>query len=97
MPPKNRRPATPSVCPVCSEDVPPRALACPHCGADHNSGWKDGALIYDGMDLPDEEFSYDEFMKREFGGQGDGPRIKPIWVITSVALIVACLLYYAMR
>jgi hypothetical protein len=82
---------TPEVCPVCGEDVPPRALACPECGADHNSGWRDDYL--DGVDLPGEEFDYDEFMQREFGGrQASG--LKPIWWITAIVLFVALVLGY---
>ena len=49
----------PAVCPVCDEDVPPKAKACPECGADERSGWKEDALLYDGLDLPD-EYSDDE-------------------------------------
>jgi hypothetical protein len=85
----NSRPRTPKICPVCGEDVPPRALACPECGADHRSGWRDGALDADGLDLPDEEFSYDEFMKREFGKGWNRPEIKPIWWITAAVLLLA--------
>ena len=51
---------TPAICPVCDEDVPPKAKACPNCGADERSGWREDALIYDGLDLPDEAW-------------GDGP------------------------
>lgn len=85
----NSRPRTPKICPVCGEDVPPKALACPECGADHRSGWRDGALDVDGLDLPDEEFSYDEFMKREFGKGWNRSGIKPIWWITAVILLGA--------
>jgi endogenous inhibitor of DNA gyrase (YacG/DUF329 family) len=53
-----KRPA-PVICPVCGEDVPRGALACPECGADHNSGWRENAESYDGIDLP-EEFDYDD-------------------------------------
>lgn len=85
MPYKNSRPRTPEVCPVCGEDVPPRALACPECGADHNSGWKEDTA--DGLDLPDEDFNYEEFTKREFGTAKSS--IKPIWWITAVILLAA--------
>ena len=92
MPYKNSRPRTPEVCPVCGEDVPPRALACPECGADHNSGWKPGAA--DGLDLPDEEFDYDDFVAREFDGGAGKTGIKPVWWITAVVLLAAFLLSY---
>jgi hypothetical protein len=85
----NSRPRTPEVCPVCGEDVPPRALACPECGADHKSGWREGAMDADGLGLPDEEFNYDEFVKKEFSKGGGGTGIKPIWWITAVILLVA--------
>ena len=58
---------TPEECPVCGEDVPRGALACPECGADERSGWREDAGATDGLDLPDEEFDYGEFVQREFG------------------------------
>lgn len=82
---------TPEVCPVCGEDVPPRALACPECGADHNSGWKEDYL--DGVDLPDEEFNYDDFVKQEFGGKIK-PAISPVWWVTAVVLLIALIAGY---
>lgn len=88
--PGRRRPTPPEVCPVCGEDVPRNALACPECGADHNSGWREDADA-DALDLPDEEFDYDDFVEREFG-RGARPRgIRPIWWITAIVLLVAFL------
>lgn len=77
------------MCPVCGEDVPRGAVACPECGADHNSGWREDAETYDAAGLPDEDFNYDQFVRQEFGA---GPRpttIKPGWWITAILLIVA--------
>lgn len=82
---------TPEVCPVCGEDVPPRALACPECGADHNSGWREDYL--DGVDLPDEEFNYDDFVKKEFGEKTKST-INPVWWITAVVLLIALVAGY---
>lgn len=87
--PAPARPPTPEYCPVCGEPVPPRALACPECGADHNSGWREDAA--DGLDLPDEEFDYDQFVKDEFGS--GAPRVRPIWAITAAVLLVAIVLW----
>jgi hypothetical protein len=84
----NSRPRTPEVCPVCGEDVPPRALACPECGADHNSGWKPNADL-DSIGLPDEEFDYDEFVKSEFGNEAKPSGTKPVWWITGIVLLLA--------
>lgn len=85
---KNSRPRPPETCPVCGEDVPPRALACPECGADHNSGWRQDADTTGGLDLPEEEFNYDEFVKEEFGA-GSPRAIKPLWGIVAVVLLAA--------
>jgi len=46
----------PSECAQCGASIPPRAAACPECGADERTGWRE-ASIYDGMDLPDEAWS----------------------------------------
>lgn len=91
----NSRPRTPKICPVCGEDVPPKALACPECGSDHNTGWKRDAHIYDGVDLPDpdDDFNYDEFVEREFG-KAARPKpagMKVIWWVTALVLFIAIL------
>jgi hypothetical protein len=89
---KQRGRKAPKVCPVCGEDVPPHALACPECGADHNSGWREDSL--DGMDLPDDEFDYNEFVREEFG-TGPRPRhVHPVWWITAIILLIALLRYF---
>jgi len=49
----------PSECPVCGEDVPRGARACPGCGADERSGWNEEATRYDGLNLPAEAFGND--------------------------------------
>lgn len=47
-------------------------MACDDCGACAKSGWKGNSQIYDGLDLPDEDFDYDEFVEREFGSSKPG-------------------------
>ncbi|HEY2342622.1 MAG TPA: zinc ribbon domain-containing protein [Chthoniobacteraceae bacterium] len=96
MPKPTRKPA-PEICPVCGEDVPPKALACPECGADHESGWKEGAEI-ESFDPTDDEFDYDSFVEKEFGGdRSPKPHdIKWIWWITAIA-VVAVFLYSVVR
>ncbi len=88
-----RRPA-PELCPVCGEDVPREALACPECGADHNSGWRENADTYNGVDLPEPEFNYEDFVRQEFRSQAKPAGIKTIWWIVGIALIVALVLYF---
>jgi hypothetical protein len=91
----SKKQQTPPICPVCGEDVPPRALACPECGADHNSGWRDDATSYDGVDLPD-DFNYDDFVREEFGSSSKPAGISTVWWITAVALLVMTLLYFVL-
>jgi len=92
-----QKPSAPDVCPVCGDEVPPNASACPQCGADHNSGWKENT--YDGLELPDDDFDYDEFIKQEFGSSVRPAGIKPLWWITALLLIIlfAAIYFYAAR
>jgi hypothetical protein len=89
--PRMKRQA-PAVCPVCGEDVPRGALACPECGADHSSGWREDAGNYDGVDLPD-EFDYEEFTRREFGPSLKPAGISAFWWMTAIVLLLLTLLY----
>ncbi len=78
----------PFTCPVCGEEVPPNAKACPECGACDKSGWSRGGDA-DGLDLPDEEdeFDYDKFLQDEFD-KGTRPKGLPMiwWIIALVVL-----------
>lgn len=87
---------TPEICPVCGESVPPRAQACPECGADHNSGWKEDADLTGELGIDEEEFDYDDFVKREFEGREPGGGLKPIWWITGIVLLAGGLIWYVM-
>ena len=95
---KPKQPSTPEICPFCSADVPQRALACPNCGADHKSGWRDDAETYDGVDLGNDDFNYTEFVANEFGAGMKPARVRTIWWITAIALLVAfAALYFYSR
>jgi hypothetical protein len=85
---------TPAVCPVCDHEVPRGALACPECGADHNSGWREDAETYEGLDLPDEDFNYDQFVREEFGSSLKPAGIKTIWWLTAILIIIASMALY---
>jgi hypothetical protein len=43
----------PAECAQCGATIPPAARACPECGADERTGWRETS-VYDGLDLPDE-------------------------------------------
>lgn len=82
----------PEVCPVCGEDVPPNALACPECGADHESGWRLDAESIDATG--DADFDYDEFAQREFGDSAKPHGIHPVWWISAIVLLLAFAAFY---
>lgn len=86
----------PDTCPVCGEAVPPSALACPECGADHNSGWRDDADSIDATG-EDDGFDYDEFVEKEFGSSPRPHGISPVWWITAIVLLVAFVLFYVLK
>lgn len=44
----------PDECAQCGAAIPRSARACPECGADERTGWRETS-IYDGLDLPVEE------------------------------------------
>ena len=91
---KSTRLPPPAVCPICGEDVPPKALACPECGADHESGWREEAGSFAGSDLPDDHFDYDEFLENEFGRSPKPEGIKTIWWVTAIALILIAAYFF---
>jgi hypothetical protein len=45
--------SAPSECANCGAEIPRGARACPECGADERTGWRETS-VYDGLELPDE-------------------------------------------
>ncbi|MGD2175363.1 MAG: zinc-ribbon domain-containing protein [Candidatus Brocadiaceae bacterium] len=79
-------------CPHCGAEVRHGSPACPNCGSDEATGWAEDAHKW-GAGVPtgyseEDEFDYDEFIRREFGR--GRPRFLPIplWL----ALLLAALL-----
>lgn len=82
----------PGQCPVCGEWVYKGAAACDECGACEKSGWS-GNTGADGLDLPDEDFDYDDFVAREFGGrESKKPQISNIWWWAALLVLLALVL-----
>ena len=83
----------PDNCPHCGADLPRNAKACPECGSDEETGWSNDAHA-SGLDIPDDEFDYDKFVKQEFGARSE---MKPrgmhwFWWLIGILLVVGFLL-----
>jgi hypothetical protein len=83
---------SPETCPNCGAELPKNARACPECGSDEETGWSGQASV-SALDLPDDNFNYDEFVKNEFGGHRDyKPRgLHWFWWVVAVVLLTAIL------
>jgi uncharacterized membrane protein YvbJ len=86
---------SPEICPNCGAEVPPNALVCPECGADHKTGWSDFAEEQR-LDLPDDEFDYDNFVKEEFSNKKNKgiQQIPLLWRIAAILLIIIFVLFF---
>jgi uncharacterized membrane protein YvbJ len=81
----------PEICPNCGAEVPLKAKACPECGSDEQTGWSEEAQK-GGLDLPEEDFDYDDFVKREFAGKNPVPRgIHWFWWVIALLALVSFL------
>ena len=80
----------PEICPNCGAEVPRKARACPECGADEKTGWSEEAYAQR-LDLPDDNFNYDEYVQKEFGPKREvRPRgISWFWWAVAAFLLVA--------
>jgi RNA polymerase subunit RPABC4/transcription elongation factor Spt4 len=74
------------ICPNCGEEVPGKARACPHCGSDENTGWSDAAMIHDGG--MEEEFDYEETVRREFGGPPKKSKKQIFYAVVAVIIVI---------
>jgi len=72
----------PSECAQCGADIPARAKACPGCGADERTGWREQD-IYDGLDLPESDTDESPPPRGRRPGQ-----LAWYWVVTMVALLL---------
>jgi hypothetical protein len=46
------KPPPPDECANCGAEIPRSAKACPQCGADERTGWRETS-VYDNLDLPE--------------------------------------------
>ncbi len=80
------------LCPNCGADVAPNAEFCRECGASDESGWNDEVEEpTQGYD-EDDDFDYDEFVRREFPQHAPAHKEIPLSRRLYLALIlILCL------
>jgi hypothetical protein len=74
------------VCPHCGAEVPSGARACPECGSDERTGWSQDADLWHGGG---DEFDYDDFVRREFGGRPRRLLGLPWWAALALTAALA--------
>lgn len=90
-----RVPAQPH-CPSCGYTVSPNARSCGRCGARRDGDLWEESESYDGLDLPDEDFDYDDFVRREFGeGKARRSFKEHLWWWVALILLIAFAFGYA--
>ena len=82
--PAQVRPSPPDECAQCGEPIPRNARACPSCGADERTGWRESS-IYDGLDLPDDENEFTPAGQR--GSRHDGG-LRWYWVARLIVVLL---------
>jgi hypothetical protein len=86
----------PDECANCGAAIPRHAKACPECGADERTGWRESS-IYDGLDLPEESWR-EEGDEASAGRRTPTPRVNGVpwywWLVGAVlvALLAATVL-----
>jgi hypothetical protein len=73
-------------CNNCGEEVRISAKVCPHCGADDETAWKDGANRPIFLTQEDDDFDYDEFVRTEI--KGERPKSGGKWWIWALAVLL---------
>ena len=82
----------PAECANCGAAIPRNAKACPECGADERTGWRETS-VYDDLDLPESAWSEDE--QSETGRST--PRVNGVpWYWWCVGVLLAAMLVLGM-
>ncbi|HOK78702.1 MAG TPA: zinc-ribbon domain-containing protein [Verrucomicrobiota bacterium] len=85
--------SAPDFCPNCGAEIPQGAKCCPECGSDEETGWSEQAR-YDALDLPDDQFDHDDFVRREFEPDRFKPRgMRWFWWLVAAGVLAAFLVF----
>jgi hypothetical protein len=86
------------VCPHCGAELPAGAKFCRQCGASDESGWNEGDAGENGDLAAEDDFDYQDFLRREFPDQAEpspkeGSKRLGLWIV--VGGLCAAFLYWA--
>ena len=85
------------MCPGCGDEIQVGGAGCPKCTkpvrkkpkkVEAPGSWEQDS-VYDGLNLPGDDFDYDSFVQEEFG-DGSKPAKTPrekVWMITAIVLV----------
>jgi hypothetical protein len=76
-------------CPHCGAEVPDKALCCPECGSDKETGWNENSEVTG--DPVVDEVDYEEAAEQEFGppaGQRKNRVSGKFWVAVILLLLI---------
>jgi hypothetical protein len=96
--PERRPPAArradepPEECANCGSPIPRHSRACPECGADEQTGWRETSL-YDDLDLPASAYEDDDSGSRRPPPTHRVNGIAWYWWIVGVVVIAVSLLF----
>ena len=81
-------------CPNCGARLTADCTVCPECGSCEETGWSERARYEAmGVDPEPDEFDYESFVEREFGGGTERPRRRGIlWFWVGIVLLIFLLL-----
>lgn len=95
------------LCPECGADVPVGSKGCQACGprkiaqkmrrkkekvARKKRSWEQDS-VYDGLELPGEDFDYEDYVEREFGGKPHR-RVGLAWYWYLTAILLLALFFF---
>lgn len=82
-------PRPPAECANCGASIPRNAKACPECGADERTGWRESdETRYDGLDLPDSAFEDESTPPRKPLRRG----LAWYWWVVAVLVLIGLIL-----
>ena len=85
------RRSPPDCCANCGAPLARDALACPECGADERTGWREPSAD-DGLDLPDGDAGAERPARRATLGRPPSWRHELPWYWVALALLVVAAL-----